>query len=406
MKVLQVNSVVNRGSTGRIAESIGQLVLKEGWESYVCWGRGDNETKSTPLKYGSKLSIITHVLRTRLFDLHGFGSSVSTKKLIKEIDRIKPDIVHLHNIHGYYLNIEVLFKYLSSVQVPVVWTLHDCWTFTGHCAYFDYSGCDKWKTECHSCPSLKDYPKSWFIDNSRSNFKRKRELFTSVRNITFVPVSNWLKRVLENSFFRDYPSRVIHNGIDLESFSISSNLDQVYSKYGLDKDVPIVLGVAGVWDRRKGLSDFLKIQERLTSKVQIVLVGLSKAQIKDLPSGIIGIERTESIKELAELYSCASVFVNPTYEDNFPTTNLESLACGTPVITYNTGGSPEAIDTETGYVVEKGDIDGLVEKIELISQKGKSFYQEKCRARAERLYNKDDRFADYIELYKEILKNK
>ena len=402
MKILQINSVVNTGSTGRIAENIGLSVMEQSWESFIAFGRGQPESKSSLINVGSKCDFYVHVLKTRLSDAHGLGSINASKDLVVKIKEIKPDIIHLHNIHGYYLNIEILFNFLSKANIPIVWTLHDCWSFTGHCAYFDFVNCNKWKTECFDCPNIQSYPESWFVDNSRKNFRIKKELFTSVDNITLVPVSKWLDNVLTNSFFKGYPSKVIHNGIDLSVFNIIDSKLSLCNKYKLNQDRPILLGVAGVWDKRKGLADFIKIQNK-NLDYQIVLVGLNKTQIKSLPSSILGIERTESIEELAQLYNLADVFVNPTYEDNFPTTNLEALACGTPVITYNTGGSPEAIDENTGYVVEKGDIGGLIEKIELISKQGKRFYQSKCRERAERLYNKDDRYNDYIELYKEIL---
>lgn len=407
MKILQINSVANKGSTGRIAENIGLSIMKEGWSSYIAYGRGDeNQSKSHTYRIGSTYSNIIHALGTRLTDRHGFFSKKETNKLIEKIEKIQPDLIHLHNIHGYYLNIEVLFNYLSKVNTPVVWTLHDCWAFTGHCAYFDFVNCSKWKTSCFDCPNVQAYPKSCFIDNSSINYKKKKKLFNSVSNITFVPVSNWLNALLSDSFLSKYSSIVIHNGIDLTTFINKNTTSNLIEKYKIDMQKPIILGVANVWDQRKGLRDFVQLSKYVHDSHQIILVGLSSKQIKQLPDEVIGVERTESIEQLAQFYSLATVFVNPTYEDNFPTTNLEALACGTPVITYNTGGSPEAIDDETGYVVEKGDIGGLIEKIELISKKGKRFYQSKCRERAERLYNKDDRDQDYIALYKELLNKK
>lgn len=397
MILFQINSVLNTGSTGRIVENIGVSILNIGGKSFVYYGRGDgNNSKSVYYGPNNRFSFLTHVLKTRISDSHAFGSSVSTKKLIFLLKQLKPDIIHLHNIHGYYLNIKLLFKYLSSIDTPIVWTLHDCWSFTGHCAHFENVNCYKWKKLCCDCPQIHEYPKSWFIDRSRQNFIEKKELFTSVKNLTLVPVSNWLKAYLTESFLSNFPIRVINNGIDLSVFNIKE--EKVF-----DCSRPIILGVTSVWSREKGLFDLIKLSEQLSVRYQIVLVGLNKKQIKSLPSNILGIERTESIEELANYYSQALAYINPTYGDTFPTTNLEALACGTPVITYNTGGSPEAIDGNTGYVVEKGDIGGLIEKIELISEKGKHFYQAKCRERAERLFNKDDRYSDYIELYKEIL---
>ena len=274
-----------------------------------------------------------------MFGKTGFASKHATKKLLKFLDKINPDIVHLHNIHGYYLNIELLFNYLKEKQIRVIWTLHDCWSFTGQCAFFDYVGCDKWQTECKNCPMLSEYPKS-FVDSSKWNYQKKKELFTGL-NITLVTPSKWLASLVKNSYLKVYDVKVINNGIDLNVFKPTpSNFRE---KYCL-KDKKMILGVAGVWDRRKGLNDFIELSKLLDDNYVIVLVGLNDKQLDLLPHNIIGIKRTENQQELAGLYTTADVFFNPTYEDNYPTVNLESLACGTPVITYDTGGSPEFVD--------------------------------------------------------------
>ena len=399
--LLQINTVVNSGSTGRIAEEIGQTVKLSGWKSYIAYGRHARTSQSELIKIGSDWDIMMHGLQTRLFDRHGFASIAATRKFVKQIKKIKPDIIHLHNIHGYYINIEILFRYLKDANIPVVWTFHDCWPMTGHCAHFTFVGCDKWKTQCYECPQKKDYPSSYFLDRSKQNHKQKRKLFTSVNDITIVPVSNWVGEIVKQSYLKDYPIRVINNGIDVNAFSPQSR-DGIRLKYGL-ADKFILLGVATEWERRKGLHDFIELSKTLKDDEIIVLVGLKEDQIKILPENIIGITRTESTQELAEFYSSADVFVNPTWEDNFPTTNLEALACGTPVITYETGGSPEAIDELTGIVVEQGNIHKLTEAINQIKEKGKQSYSEACVKRAHRLYRKEDRYREYIELYEELL---
>jgi putative colanic acid biosynthesis glycosyltransferase len=396
-KILQINTVVNSGSTGRIAEDIGQLVISEGWESYIAYGRNTRPSNSKLIKIGTDIDVYFHVLKTRLFDDHGLGSKTATKNFIKEIEKLQPDIIHFHNLHGYYLNIEILLNYLATQNIPIVWTFHDCWPFTGHCVFV---GCDRWQQECFSCPQKTWYPSSLFLDQSKRNYNLKKELFNSISNLTLVPVSNWLGGLLKRSFLSKYPQRILYNGIDLNNFS-PKNFQSVVNKLKLNNFF-VILGVASIWDTRKGLNDFVKLNEKLEKNDRIVLVGLNKKQIMELPPTIIGIERTENIEELAELYSAANVFVNPTWEDNFPTTNLEALACGTPVITYNTGGSPEAIDDQTGFVVDKGDIKGIIKSIKIIQQKGKGCYKEKCIKRAQNLYNKKDRFKEYIELYKEL----
>lgn len=402
MKILQINTVVNSGSTGRIAEEIGQMAIKAGWESYIAYGRNERPSSSNLIKIGTDKDVKLHGLQTRLFDRHGLGSKNATFDFIQKVEKIKPDIVHLHNIHGYYINIEVLFHYLKNAKVPVVWTFHDCWPLTGHCSHFMFVECDKWKTQCYDCPQKTRYPASYFIDRSKKNYILKKELFNSLPNLTLVPVSQWLAGILQESFLLNYPIKVINNGINTEVFKPSLSSD-FRNKYGLE-DKFILLGVASVWEERKGLKDFIELSKLLDSGYQIVLVGLTKKQIKQLPENILGIERTENVEELADIYSTSDVFINPTYEDNFPTTNLESLACGTPVITYKTGGGPEAIDVSTGIVVEQGNINKLVEAIFTIKKIGKQYYSDACVNRAHKLYKKEDRYKEYIDLYESLLK--
>lgn len=401
-KLLIVNTSCNTGSTGRIAEEIGQTAIADGYECYFAYSIAGRESKCQTIQIGNSLDFKIHALSTRLFDNHGFCSTSATKALIKKIEEIKPDVINLHNIHGYYLNVEVLFDYISKANIPIVWTLHDCWPFTGHCSYFDRYHCDKWKTGCFDCQNKKGYPTSWFIDRSRHNYNKKRAIFNNVPNITFVPVCHWMEENVKQSFFGKYPTQTIYNGVDLEVFKPQQS-DSLRNKFGIKDDNKVVLGVASVWDRRKGLDDFVKLRSQLNDDYSIVLVGLAEEQIQSLPSGIIGIRRTDSIQQLVELYSLADVFVNPTYVDNFPTTNIEALACGTPIITYKTGGSPEAVDEETGLVANQGDISQLSDHIRYIANR-KAEYLTKCRERAVSFYNKHDRFNDYVKLFDELTK--
>jgi len=401
MRILQINTTVNSGSTGRIAEDIGGLIIKNSGKSYISFGRGNRSSSSKKIKIGNKLDVILHGLESSLFDRHGLGSKNATEKLIEEIEIIRPDIIHLHNVHGYYLNIKVLFDYLKTINKPLVWTFHDCWAFTGHCTYFDAVNCDKWKTLCNKCPNLKAYPSSLFIDNSKNNFNLKKQLFTALDNVHIVTPSKWLANYVNESFLMEHSVQTIHNGIDLNIFKPLHALE-IKNKYQIGKK-KIILGVASIWDKRKGLLDFIELERRIDTSYQIILVGLNKRQLKELPNSIIGIARTESLQELAALYSAADVFINPTYVDNFPTTNIESLGCGTPVITYNTGGSPEAIDHTTGVVVEKGDIDGLWAAINKLSSHSQEHYSKVCRLRAEKMFNKEDRYMDYLKLYERLI---
>ena len=405
MKIVQINSVLNWGSTGKIAEQIGVCIQESGNISCIVYGRdkGPVNTKSTPVKTSYSLDVYCHKIRSLLFDGQGLGSKYSTKKLIIKLKQIQPDIIHLHNIHGYYLNYPLLFDYLRSSNIPVVWTMHDCWGFTGHCTYFDMVNCEKWKSVCHNCSNLCDYPKSFF-DNSKRNYEKKKKIFTSLNNITMVPVSIWLGGLISQSFLGKYPIEVIHNGIDLSVFRIKEN--NLRSQLNLEGKI-VVLGVSSNgFSGRKGLTDFHKLANELPSIYQIIMIGLSEEEMKSLPTNIIGLKRTTNVEELVDYYNLADVFINPTYSDNFPTTNIEALACGTPVITYNTGGSPEAIDDLTGYVVQRGNIGDLKNAIEIIGSefgKIKEQRQEYCRKRAVEHFDKNERFNDYVKLYQRIL---
>jgi putative colanic acid biosynthesis glycosyltransferase len=401
-KILQINSVVNYGSTGRIVEEIGLTLKEAGWENYIAYGRGEGTSASTLIRIGNDKDVKLHGLQTRLLDRHGLGSRKATSDFIIQIEKIKPDIIHLHNIHGYYINIEVLFHFLRKKNIPVVWTFHDCWPITGHCTHFMFVKCNKWKTSCYNCPQKTRYPASYFNDRSKKNYKLKKELFNSLSNFTLVSVSQWLSNVLKESFLQSYPIKIINNGINTEVFKPVTNND-FRAKFSFEKKF-ILLGIASIWDKRKGYKDFIELSKQLDSDFQIVLVGLTKKQIEYLPENVLGIERTESVEALSEIYASSDVYINTTYEDTFPTTNLESLACGTPIITYNTGGSPEAIDKATGIVVEQGNISKLLEAIIEIKEKGKQFYSESCVKRAHNLYKKEDRYREYIDLYESLLK--
>jgi glycosyltransferase involved in cell wall biosynthesis len=283
----------------------------------------------------------------------------------------------------------------------VVWTLHDCWPFTGHCSHFEYAGCDRWKTHCHHCPRKTGYPASFFLDNSFRNFDRKKELFTGLEKLTLVVPSQWLARQLKESFLKEYPVQLIYNGIDLDVFRPVPPTEESLSSLPAGKK--ILLGVASVWGPRKGLKDFVELSRLLPADYHIVLVGLKKSQEKGLPPNITGIERTENREQLAGLYSRSDVFVNPTWVDNFPSTNIEALACGTPVVTYRTGGSPEALDEETGRVVEKGNVPALRDAVLSMAGREKEGLSARCRVRAEKFFNRKERYLDYLDLYSRVL---
>lgn len=405
LKLLQIAIEVNSGSVGRIAEQIGEVAISHGWESYIAYARNHLPSQSHIIRIGSIWDIYWHGFMTRIFDNHALCSQRATRDLIRKIEIIKPDIIQLHHIHGYFLNMELLFDYLSKMDIPVVWIFHDCWSITGHCAYFDYVHCEKWETGCYGCVQKKSYPASFIFDRSKRNYILKKRLFNSVKDLTIVPVSYWLGNIVKKSFLKGHRIRVIPNGIDINVFAPQDNYDAIKQKYNIGQKT-VLLGVASIWESRKGLNDFIRLQTMIDSNTVIVLVGLNHKQIKRLPKGVIGISRTENVQQLAELYSVADVFINPTWEDTFPTTNLEALACGTPIITYRTGGSVEAVSPETGFIVEQGNVNAIWQTVKLIREKGKDLYREACRKRAVKLFNKKDKFEEYMQLYMELLKSK
>ena len=359
MKILMINSVCGIRSTGRICTDLADALTEQGHEVKIAYGRENvpEKYRKYAVRIGSDTDVKLHCLRARLLDDTGYGSRRATERFIGWVKEFDPDVIHLHNIHGYYINIELLFRYLASAKKRVIWTLHDCWTFTGHCPHFEYEKCSKWKTGCFDCPKDKrEYPARLFFDNSRSNWKRKKKLFTAVKDMTIVTPSQWLADLVKQSYLKKYPVRVIHNGIDTSVFRPAKS--RFREEHGLE-DKKLLLGVASTWHDRKGLGDFIKLSHMLDDSYKIILVGLSKKQLETLPENILGITRTNSTKELAEIYTAADMFLNLTYEDNYPTVNLEAQACGTPVVTYRTGGSPESAE-RFGAVVEQGALDRIV----------------------------------------------
>lgn len=402
--LLQINSTKNSGSTGRIAEGIGQRVIKNEWLSYIAFGRSEHPGPSESIKIGGPLDQSIHLTATRLLDSHGFHSTWATRKLVRQIESLKPDIIHLHNLHGYYLNVEILFHYLNDFRGPIVWTLHDCWPFTGHCCYFERINCLKWQEECHHCELKWLYPQSYLTDNSRRNFHKKKTLFTLPANLSIVTVSRWLEEKVGKSFLKGYPVTNIYNGIDLNIFK--PNHDQKKKVLpGLDGK-KIILGVANVWSDGKGLQAFFNLSKIIDSNFQIVLVGLSGGQMRQLPPNITGFSRTASPEELAEFYNLSDVFVNPSIAETFGIVTAEALACGIPVAAYNTSSMPELINHEVGRLSELNDVNGLYNCIKEIVANGKAHYSDNCRAYAETFFNRDRQYERYIELYDSLLKQK
>lgn len=394
MKILQINTVYKIGSTGRIVSDLASTILKS---NSVCKVIARNETPSTIGLKTSKLSLYIDVLQSRILGKHSLNPLADTSRVLEFIKDYNPDLIHLHNVHGYYLNIEQIFHFLSEYRKPVVWTLHDCWAMTGHCAHFSAVACDKWKTGCFSCPQLSTYPKSLFLDRSRFQYSLKSKLFNSIQDLTIVPVSDWLGSIVANSFLKEKPRVVINNGVNLDVFRYTD------VKF-VDTDKVILLSVASQWTKRKGFDDLLKLSAELNNDEVLVIVGLSTKQIQSLPPNIIGIERTNNIEELVALYSQATVLLSLSVEETFGMTIIEGFACGTPAIVYNSTATLELINSDVGAIVEPHDLAGLRKAIDQIRSSNVD-YKKNCIDLVRKYYDKEDRYQDYIDLYKRLIEN-
>lgn len=353
MKLVSINTVCN-GSTGKIMGSISREARNDGFEVFCIYGRRKGYIDIPCKKIGGPFSFLYHVFITTIFDAHGHGSYFKTKELVRELKKINPDIIHLHNIHGYYINYKILFYYLrNEYQGKIFWTLHDCLPMTGHCAYFDYIHCDRWKMGCHDCPNKKKYPISLVFDRSKKNYEEKKKLFADPR-ITIITPSIWLQDIVSKSFLKICNVKTINNGIDLEIFKPKKD-ETIYDKYNIPKDKKVILGVASIWEKRKGFDDFLSLADKISDEYVIVLVGLNDRQTKEVENyrNIIPIKRTENQVDLATLYSLSYCLLNPTYEDNYPTVNIEALACHTRVVCYDTGGCVEQAKNRNVYLIKK-----------------------------------------------------
>ncbi|MBO4484445.1 MAG: glycosyltransferase [Lachnospiraceae bacterium] len=399
MRVLIINLRIGTGSVGRIVSDLYQGIIESGNECKVAYARGGigSISKQDTYKICSENEVRLHAALTRLFGNTAFYFSSSTQKLCKWISEYDPDIIHLHGVYGYYLNMEILFNYMASSRAYIVSTLHSCWDFTGHCCYFDYINCAQWKTGCKKCRAKGSYPKSSFLDNTKKNYEKKKEAYRKLERCEIVTPSIWLSNYLRDSFLKEKKHRVIYNGIDLSSFKALQNKSRYVE--GIDK--PIILCIASIWERRKGWEDVVELSFLLPSKYQLVVVGTSQKQSAELHKNVITITRTDNKEELAELYSSATVLFNPTYEDNYPTVNLEAIACHTPVVTYQTGGSPEALKKATwGVVIEKKDFTGLMKYVDTIYESADYITDEDLQ-----VLSKKHMVEQYLDLYKELVED-
>lgn len=395
MKVVSIN-LGNTGSTGGIARNIKKYAKKQGIQVYTAYPASSSTQpledhdivigRDTFRKINRKFAYLT--------GYNGCFSPFATYQFIEKTRKISPDIIHLHNLHHSYCNLPMLFKYIKESKAKVVWTLHDCWAFTGQCPYFTMVKCERWKTGCHDCSQYHLYPEAK-VDKTALMWEKKKKWFTGIDNLHIVTPSQWLADLVNQSYLSGYDVRVINNGIDTDVFKpVTSDFK---SRNQLE-DKKIILGVAFGWGERKGYDIFLKLADDLPDDYKIVLVGNVGTLQRN--EKILYINRTHDQQELAALYSCADVLANPTREENFPTVNIEALACGTPVITFNTGGSPEIPDPMSGCVVNVDDYNGFKEAL-IKCVEGHFFSEENCVKRAQ-TFTVENMLRNYINLYNSI----
>lgn len=395
MKVLQINIFGNL-STGRIAVDLYNVLKENGHDGLVAYARNTISDDVPHYVIGSMKNVYIDALLTRMTDKAGFFSTSATIKLIEIIKKYDPDVIHLHNLHGYYINVEVLFNYLKKCKKPVVWTLHDCWAFTGHCCHFSAIKCDKWKTGCYKCPQKHSYPAS-YVDNSKSNYLKKKELFTGIDNMHIVTVSKWLEDVTKQSYLKPYPIETIYNGIDTSVFKpIKSD---VKKRLNIENR-KVILGVASTWAPNKGLKDFIQLSKLITDDYIIVLVGVNKKQIRMLPDNIIGLSRTNNVHELVELYSAADVLFNASIEETFGLPTVEAMACGTPAIVYDCTALPEVVSEDSGKVIEPNKVELVWQTIQ--EMEDEVFNPAQIVENAQK-YEKNKQYKKYLELYEKII---
>lgn len=368
-KLIQINTVCNT-STGKLMGDIQRKANELGYETLSIVGRRKVFQDIRCEKIGNGVSFWIHVIINTVFDRQGYGSYFLTKKIVSRLRKEKPDIIHLHNLHGYYINLPILFDFLSKeFKGKIFWTFHDCWPVTGHCAYFTAVGCEKWKNGCNKCPNKTEYPISLFLDASGKNYEDKRKMFNSLDNLTIITPSEWLAEIVKESYLNRYPVRVVNNGIDLKKFSYRKPQNEIFKKYGINKEKKTILGVASIWDARKGMKDFLLLAKSLSAEYQILLVGLSQKQIQGLPENIVGVGRTENQEELAMIYSLAQVFMNPSLEESFSLVTVEAIACGTPVIVLDTSAVKELVCDDNGIVLSRHEPEDYMKAIRKLEEK-------------------------------------
>lgn len=400
MKILQINAVGQEKSTGRTCLELARYLNKTQEHScYTAFSVGTADEYGYQI--GGKLQAKLHGLLSRLTGRQAHFSACETGKLLAYIKKLRPDVVHLRNLHANFIHFPMLMKFLAKEDIPTVITLHDCWFFTGKCCHYTVTGCYRWQTGCHACPRLHQDNVSWFADATAQLWQEKKRLFEAIPRLAVTGVSQWVVNEAKQSFLTCAKEITrIYNWVDLETFVPRDNKEQVLQRFGLAGKC-VILGVASSWSREKGLQDYLTLARELGDEYAVCLVG-SIPERTVLPSNVHHVPTTNSPRELSELYSAADVFVMLSAEETFGKVSAEALACGTPVVCYDSTANKELVGEGCGAVHPLGDMNALADSVRAICAEGKETYSEACRAFAEANFRKEDRISDYLDLYQRI----
>ena len=399
-RILYINESIGTGSVANIIEQIGIKAQSLGYTCMVAHGARYVGTSCLPhYAFSSKVEEYMHGILSLLGNAHGLGSRMATRRLIAFIQKWKPTLIHLHNLHGYYLNYPFLFDYLKQANIPVVWTLHDCWALTGRCAHFTLSGCEQWKTGCRKCPMYRDYPRSVLCGFTQRNFELKKHAFNGIKNMTVTTVSEWLNRQVAQSLLQAYPCQTILNGIDVQHFH--PVVSDWRKRWKAEMKV-VLLGVASQWTETKGWSDWLQLTRQLDDTYCVVLIGVNEQQKRQLPSNCITISHIADKHEMAEIYSSADIYVNLAHQESFGLTLIEAMACGTPCISYNNTAIPETTTPDSCIVVDDGDIRSVVTAIKTQGRRMKDERGDLCRQHVMTHFNEEDKIDEYMKLYSRL----
>ncbi len=392
MRVASINTVAEiSNAPGRIMTDIGAAVLNNGGEVFIAYGRGEGCNIASSYKIGDTFDFIKHTSLSRIFDSEGLHSRKATMKLIQRLERFSPEIIHLHNIHGHYINYKILMQWLNATNIPAVWTMHDCWAFTGHCAYYSANKCNKWKdSSCRDCKFKKSYPRSIIYSKSERNFARKSTAFKSLNNLSIVAVSQWLADEIRQSFLGDYPIKVIPNGINTEVFKpYPSTIGKKHR----------IIGAAANWRENKNIDFFNRLASKLPDDYEIALAGDIPCKID---KKIISVGKIIDNAELAKFYSTGNVFINSSREETFGMTTIEAMSCGVPVIVNNVTAIPETIAPGTGFAIDIDNIEHVLNTIEKI-RSSKEPMADACRRHVVENYPRERMVQNYLNLYTDIL---